>query len=469
VVALPGMPLPAELEGRVREREFWTNAYWLTYADDEAEDLTKRTLRFEVTDRHALVFGLDDGFYYFSLGLSVDGEEPVSLGWDDQAHWHPHVLRWRELDAIGGAIARRDPTLVHPGVPLLLLMRFAPITDEGDGRLAHHLTGRAWDRLVLFSRREREVFFDRIDARGAGFTWRRADRGHVIEQDEGDRIRRRALYSLRAPGCEEFPFEELEDMLASIPSSTTIPPEIVLPARPVRLSIELSCSPSFPSEAARFVALFMDRALRDREEGNASVGGGCSKADGTPISRSVGVEVRGDERCAKSRAANLLDACGALEVATCYDGELVPSPEPRTYLQLCNLELARWGDGNVRFDRPKLGQAQRRAIAETLDHLGFSEEDRADVRTVTLPDGCRIEACFPDLSTDENLDGGSLWLERVTERSAEIVYALMKAASLFVVSPLIAPSAELAASVNTPWPGTHRAVDAEELLALLGR
>jgi hypothetical protein len=469
MVALPVMPLPAELKGRIRKREFWTNAYWLTYPDDEAEDLAKRTIRFEVTDCHALVLGLDDGFYFFSLGLSVDGADPIDLGWDDQAHWHPHVLRWRELDAIGGAVARRDPSLVHPGVPLLLLMRFAPITDEVDGGIAHHLIGRAWDRLGLFSRREREAFFDRIDARGAGFTWRRTELGHVIEQDEGDRFRRRALYSLRAPGSEEFPLEELEAMLASIPSFTTIPPGTVLPPRPVSLSIQLSCSPSFPSEAARFVALFMNRALRDAGEGNASVGGGCSNADGTCISWIVGVEVRGDERLARTRATNLLDACGALEAAMCYEGELVPSPEPRTYLQLCNLELARWGDGNVRFDRPELGQAQRRAIAETLDHLGFCEENDAGVRSVTLPDGCRIEAFFPDLSTDENLDGGSLWLDRVTGRSAEVVYALMKAASLFVASPLIAPSAELAASVNTPWPGTSSAADAEELRALLGR
>lgn len=465
------MPLPQDLARQARDGRFWTDAYWLTSADErenEGEALNSCTLRFEVSDRHALVLQFDGEFQYFSLGLSVDGDAPVEIAWDDQAHFHPHVLRWREIDAIGAAIAKTDPTLPHPGVPLLLLMRFAPIADDEDGWLARYLMDRAWDQLGLFSRRERQEFFDRVDARSSGFAWRRLDRGYVVEQHEHAALPPLVLYTLRAENNDEFPLEALEAMLAAVPASTSIAPTTTLPERAIRLSFILNHSSSFPDEAASFTACFLHRALRDAGLGGADLNGTHQTAEGALISSHLSVFMRGDERLARSRVAAILHAGGVLSAARCQEGTLAPVAESRVYVQLCNLELARWaifGKFGVRFDRPPLTADQRRALTGTLDYLGFEREDEAGIRTLTLPESCRVEAAFPDLLSDENLDGGSLWLERLSAASVEVVSQLMRAASLFVACPLVAPSAKLAATIDHSWPGTHAAPDLLKLLS----
>jgi hypothetical protein len=275
---------------------------------------------------------------------------------------------------------------------------------------------------------------------------------------------------LRAAGNDAFPFEALGEMLAAIPASTTNAPKAALPERRLRLAITVEHSTSFPEESARFAALFLDRALRDTGAGSADCNGEIRGADGRPISSNLSVSMRGDARAARSRAAAFLDVCRVLPAVRWSGDPLVLPTEPRRYVQLCNLTLARWtlyGKTGVRFDRPPLDDAQRHAIGATLDGLGFARADRLGIRAQTLPDGCKVEALFPDLLTDENLDGGSLWLDRLTPASAEVVWKLMTAAGLLVAAPLIAPNPKLAEAVDNPWPGTRIASDTATLLTIL--
>jgi hypothetical protein len=69
----------------------------------------------------------------YELGITGPGStEPAELGWDDLAHWHPHALRWSELDLICRAVAVRDPRLPHPGAPMALLCRFTAVFEDDD-------------------------------------------------------------------------------------------------------------------------------------------------------------------------------------------------------------------------------------------------------------------------------------------------------------------------------------------------
>jgi hypothetical protein len=91
---------------------------------------------------------------------------PIELGWDDQARWHPHALRWEELEAICGCLAARDADMPHPGWPLLLLCRFAPPTANDDRARARDLITRALRRTWPCPAAAIQMIVDFIDRPG---------------------------------------------------------------------------------------------------------------------------------------------------------------------------------------------------------------------------------------------------------------------------------------------------------------
>jgi hypothetical protein len=54
-------------------------------------------------------------------------ESPRQLGWDDDAHWHPHVFKWDEIVLLSQA-ARSNPE-GFPPVLLLLPFTAAPESE----------------------------------------------------------------------------------------------------------------------------------------------------------------------------------------------------------------------------------------------------------------------------------------------------------------------------------------------------
>lgn len=147
---------------------------------------------------------------YFSLEILKADGTAVEIGWDDQAGWHPHVLRWEELDAIGESLARHDRDVPHPGLAVLLLARFAPITDADDAARMIPVVRQAWARVGAPPAAALDDLIARLDKRGAGFEWRRdAATGWTLHQDRPF-DHRPHLYTLRSASNPEFPFAELE-------------------------------------------------------------------------------------------------------------------------------------------------------------------------------------------------------------------------------------------------------------------
>ena len=191
----------------LKQREFWTSYL-------SGEPLTESPdgdIRFDVSPTAGLVLDLAEPTLYLRHAGS---ERPAQLGWDDEAHWHPHVLRWAELDAICRAVAINDPSLPHPSVPLLLLNRFAPVTVGDDAEAIFETLEQAWRGLDLFSDDEVAEFSRRYDYRAAGFVWRPdVECGWLIHQDDtlrqGDEYLHHAdLYTLRLTRIPDFPFHE---------------------------------------------------------------------------------------------------------------------------------------------------------------------------------------------------------------------------------------------------------------------
>jgi hypothetical protein len=207
------MPFPEFFTSLLRSPRFWRDFFWLTddsaesYSDDppypELEDFT---LPLPVADGFGLSLAFDSSLITFSLGFVAPREDPVIIAWDDQAHWHPHVLRWWELETICRAIALDDGALSHPGWVVLLLHRFAPICMGDDVEAITATLESAWRQVGGFSDNEITAFIEPNDARDARFCWREIDSlGWVIEQEDELRTYK-GLYTLRSEGNEEFPF-----------------------------------------------------------------------------------------------------------------------------------------------------------------------------------------------------------------------------------------------------------------------
>jgi len=209
--------LRGDLLARLQTPRFWTD--YLHFTDPEWPAAS--SLRWDVPLDLGAAVGLELAIDYGTAGATLlirdFGEDtvPVEVAWDDQAHWHPHVFRWPEIDAVCHRIASRNADYPHPGTPLLLLYRFAPLCSEPEYQRYHPLLEAAWRKLGLFTSDEIESFIDRVDFRNQGVQWRHNDTlGWTVEQV--DPRAEREVYSLRVPGNTEFPFKRWNSLMSDL-------------------------------------------------------------------------------------------------------------------------------------------------------------------------------------------------------------------------------------------------------------
>ncbi|GLW05215.1 hypothetical protein Misp01_03450 [Microtetraspora sp. NBRC 13810] len=178
---------------------------------DDDEDGETFTAEFQVGEGLALVLDLDVVTGYFDLALTAPGlAQPITVGWDDQTHFHPHTMRWSELDLIARALALHDPQLRHPGPALALLARFVVLDEQDDPDVITPLMDAAFQavrpRPENGLRPETRDWFERHDLRGSGLRWTTGDDGHLVVEQVAPDSTPRDLNSLRTPGSADFPF-----------------------------------------------------------------------------------------------------------------------------------------------------------------------------------------------------------------------------------------------------------------------
>ncbi|MFE3515066.1 hypothetical protein [Streptomyces sp. NPDC059166] len=216
------MPLDDALAARMAEPDFWPVYLFDDDApdvyDEDVDDQESHVARFPLGGGFALVLDLTLGLEYVGLALAAPGiPEPVTVGWDDQAHFHPHVMPWPELDLLCRVVALHDPELRHPGPMLALLCRFAFLAEGDDLDRVSPLVDAAFEVMRPGDgegglRAETRDWFDLRDLRGTGVVWTSRTDGHrAVDQHGDDGL---PLYSLRAPDSEDFPFAAWSALLA---------------------------------------------------------------------------------------------------------------------------------------------------------------------------------------------------------------------------------------------------------------
>ncbi|WP_351237109.1 hypothetical protein [Streptomyces sp. NPDC002133] len=196
------------------EPDFWP----LYLFDDEAmgayEEAEEEVFRADfLLDRGlglGLRLGFEPGVGYVDLAvLSPESAEAETVGWDDMAHFHPHVMPWPELDLLCRAAALYDPVLRHPGPVLALLLRFAFLSEAEDLDAITPLADAAFAAVrptsgAVSVREETRDWFDLRDLRGTGIEWTVRPEGcRAVTQHDRDGM---PLYSLREPASDDFPF-----------------------------------------------------------------------------------------------------------------------------------------------------------------------------------------------------------------------------------------------------------------------
>jgi hypothetical protein len=145
------------------------------------------------TDKEfSLMISIDPLLSYLPLTFHAPEVYDVRIAHDDQAHWHPFVLRWEELEVISRAVALtvrdedREGLYQHPGLPLLFLYRFAPICQGDDVDKIVVMLARAWRRVLGEGVSDRDVrrLIERMDCRGRGFRWFQEDENWWIGEGE---------------------------------------------------------------------------------------------------------------------------------------------------------------------------------------------------------------------------------------------------------------------------------------------
>ncbi|MDP9793582.1 hypothetical protein J2S43_002094 [Catenuloplanes nepalensis] len=246
------MPLPADMQNRLSDPEFWRAYHFetddldagdLDDDDPDADDLDVdaviaddddlMTVEFPVGGGYALVLDIDVELREITLEMRSPNEpDRVQLGWDDESHWHPHVLRWDELDLIARAAAVHDPEVRHPGPVVALAGRFVVLGAGDDLDRITPLVDAAYGppppgAVYWPSARD---WLHRADGRRDGVTWRQDGNGDwTVTQAEADGTDF-ALYSARQPGAGML--TAIRELLAAAEATlaTGTPP---VPATPV--------------------------------------------------------------------------------------------------------------------------------------------------------------------------------------------------------------------------------------------
>lgn len=484
------MSLPSALQSYVTTRRFWTDFLWITDAEHtQGQDpyplLKDFQFRFSVADGFEVSISLDQALCFTGLDFAVPGKDSQNIAWDDQAHWHPHVLRWSELDLLCQCVAARDPSLAHPGYPLLFLHRFAPICVGDDIDQIVALLETAWRKLDLFSSAEITTFIERFDARDADFHWRfEAGKGWCIEQEDDSASR--GLYSLRTAENDEFPFadwEKLIDAAEQLPkvAAEVLPPPRCFPRKKHSLHLTIPHQDKdrpVPVPFMRLLNLTVDRMLCDLQWGHSEPGGGMSSPNGdgtyTEIESMNYLHLKGDLNASLDLLRGLLwwsKAPASVRLSEGYSEPIEwdltqPGTNVPLAIQLGKLITYRWKSG-YRFDPVSLKKAFQEYLRDLFaqaDVIGPDEDGWYDLR---LPDEGQLSICAKQLDGEDKWFGLTVIINYLTEDVSAWVYRAMNEHDLLLLPAVIATSDKVAQQIDAPWPEVSIVSNAKQLHQIL--
>jgi hypothetical protein len=261
--------VPRALIEQTGDPAFWEE-YFIWDARDEYPREVRATCRFPAGRDYALILDARVDLPLYDLSLEHPGSERTHIAEDNDAHPIPDVLRWEELELVSRCAALVDPSLPHPGIPLLLLCRFAPICVGDDVDMIVSLLDAAWQAVPAVDPKDVTRYIERLDERGSGLEWRETDRGWALQMSDDQ------PYSFRVEGNRVFPFEEMEALRraaeAEVLASPNAPKEPPRSRRKLRPRFILRVT--IPDNHATAGWERLDAALRETGIGIAEAAGG---------------------------------------------------------------------------------------------------------------------------------------------------------------------------------------------------
>ncbi|MGC4046053.1 MAG: hypothetical protein QM758_19860 [Armatimonas sp.] len=239
---------------------------FLEDSDEEDEDDEKEEYKFDFKINGRFSLRLETILYYTNLSL-YDFDEEIQLGWDDEARWHPHCLRWKELIPLCDYISQQNPDIPYPGWILLLLFRFAPICSNEDAKIAYPALKESWESLGLFSEDEIQRLIETADLRFAVFTWSQDDQGNwSVDQEDNDWKKSGfMLYSLRHVENPDFPWEQWKTLCRQcrIEDYTFNPGEFIF-AEQYKYSITFAVNKNTLDRTSEFIKTMAKKNLESK-------------------------------------------------------------------------------------------------------------------------------------------------------------------------------------------------------------
>ncbi|MFD0715356.1 hypothetical protein [Paenibacillus sp. GCM10027626] len=194
-------------------KKFWDRYFWDLHDEFSYEILEDNPIRFHLTENDTLLLDPGEDLAYISLGFQYKGEEELEIAWDDEAHFHPFVLRFNEFQTIVDKIAAVHE--VEAWIPALLLRRFVGIES-----FAELQTISAWELGMrktsgLFTEDELHTWFEKSKHVDEKF-WNNCDNKWNYQEPFGWVFEGNDAYSLRNSANSYFPFQQWNRMLAEL-------------------------------------------------------------------------------------------------------------------------------------------------------------------------------------------------------------------------------------------------------------
>lgn len=461
-----------------------------------------------------LRISLSPNLSYFELTFCTADVYDIAIAQHDQAHWHPFVLRWEELEAICRAVGitysqeeeegdtGTDGGWEHPGLPLLFLYRFAPICrgDHVDRIVA--MLVRAWKRVLGEEVSDRDVrrFVERMDCRDRGFRWFNEGENWWIGQGE-DAETAEAVYTYRsreAVQSGKWRNKEWNDLVGEARAIAEAAGGVeglseedrelaarFAPRRRYGLSVWLALREKdrpLHQRAGRYFCLTLDGVLRILDMGRASSSGASSciiNGQSVWTSDHSSVSIHGDLARGRAVIKQMLWWLRA-PLATTFrsestynelpfnlaDDDSEDSSTDEAYLGICVpaiLPDCSWLVGHTLPDSLQAVLGSKEVLGDTGQLSGPTSDGWL---TATTTDGGELGFNFSRFDGEEAEGTGALALRKVTSQASDILHRLMNV-SRAVLAPVALTARPLEENIAEMSWVPHRVVDAKTLHQIL--
>lgn len=194
-------------------KTFWERYFWKLQDEFCYEFFEDNPLRFQLTANDALLLDPGEDLAYISLGYQYKDEEGIEIAWDDEAYFHPFVMRFNEFLAIVDQIAAVHH--IEAWIPALLLRRFVGIES-----FAEYHKVSAWELDMrktsgLFTEDELDEWLEESKHLDEAY-WHEFNKEWKFQEPYGWVFEGEDANSLRNSVNSSFPFQKWNRMLAEL-------------------------------------------------------------------------------------------------------------------------------------------------------------------------------------------------------------------------------------------------------------